>query len=450
MISLSTPRLRFAPSPTGFLHIGNTRAALFNFLYAKKHKGAFILRLDDTDKERSKQEYIDAIHRDLAWLGIEPRDVYQQSKRFDLYNAAVEKLKNDGRLYPCYETAEDLDMKRKLQLARKEPPLYDRESLRLTPDQIQRFEAEGRRPHWRFKLADEAIEWEDLIRGPVHFEGKSLSDPVLMREDGSLLYSLASVVDDIDMGITHIIRGEDHVTNTATHVQLFKALGHDPSHIHFAHTSLLVDASGQGFSKRMGSLSLNTLKEQGIQPQAICALLARLGSSLPIEPIDSLDALAETFDFSTLSRAPSKFDKAELDILNSKILHHMSFESIKDQLPPWMNETRWSLLSCNIDTIQAIEAWADVFQENTLFLHLLEEEDKAFIQIALDHLPKDPIDEETWGQWTASLKEITGRKGKALFMPLRLALTGKKHGPEMRLILPCLGRKVIEQRLTIY
>lgn len=442
--------VRFAPSPTGFLHVGNIRAALFNYLFTKKNKGKYILRIDDTDKLRSKQEYIDEIINDLNWLGIIPDETYNQSQRFHLYEDAINKLKNDGRLYPCYETPEEIDIKRKLQISRKEAPVYDRESLNISIEKKEKFEKEGRKPHWRFKLNDEEIKWNDLIRGPVHFDAMSLSDPVLIREDGTLLYSLASVVDDIDLGITHIVRGEDHVSNTATHVQLFKALGKNPSEILFAHTSLMVDSSGQGFSKRISSLSVGTLKKEGIQKESIKSHLARLGTSLPIEPILDDSILIESFDFSSLSRAPSKFSKEELISINTKILHLISFDTIKDQLPKWVNEDMWNLLSKNIERIEDLNSWEDTFKSDKTFENILTKEEIDTLKKFKEYIFDEEINEETWKKWTDILKEKTGIKGKKLFMTLRKAITGKEHGPEMKIILTKVPIEFIKKRLLTF
>lgn len=434
-----TVRVRFAPSPTGYLHIGNARAALINYLFTKSHKGEFILRLDDTDKERSSEEYAKAIQENLNWLGLHYDFFFKQSERSDRYNDVINNLKQQGRLYPCYETPEELEFKRKRQLGRGKPPLYDQSSLKLTQEQIRNFEREGRVPHWRFLLNKEKIQWHDLIRENVAFDPQSLSDPVLIRADGVLLYSLASVIDDIDYGITHIIRGEDHVTNTATQLQLFEALGKNPQEFSFAHTTLLVDTSGHGFSKRLGGPSLQNLAD--IEPMAINSLLARIGTSLPIEPHLTLEELIQTFDLRTFSRTPPKFDLKELQHLNRKLLHITPFSMIQKKAPYWLTQEIWDVLKGNIDYTKDLEHWHHVlFGDITL-----KNCDPNLIKIALEHLPKEPWTTDTWQQWAEQLKNLTNLKGKNLF--LRLALTGLEHGPEMKKLLPLIGYKRVKKRL---
>ena len=439
-------RVRFAPSPTGYLHIGNARACLINYLFALKHQGDLILRIDDTDKERSLKEYEDAIFKDLEWLGISWSKTFRQSERFDRYNAVIEELKKLGHLYPCFETPEELDFKRKRQLARKEPPIYDRASLSLTIEQKEAYIKEGRTPHWRFKLKDGQISWKDLVRGDVHFQASTLSDPVLIRGDGVLLYSLASVIDDVDTNITHIIRGEDHVTNTATQIQIFEALGYDVSKLTFAHTTLLTDASGQGFSKRLGSLSLGNLRSDGINPMAINSLLARLGTSLPVEPLFSLKELSDGFDLSTFSRTPPKFDVKELELLNQKMLHLLSFEDVKEQLPSWCTKELWDVLKSDLHHLQDINAWENIVC-GELQEFIFTEDQKTYLAEALIFLPKSPWDNTTWKNWTDAIKASTGKKGRELFMPLRLALTGREHGPEMKELLVFIGYEKVLKRL---
>ncbi|MBX9804616.1 MAG: glutamate--tRNA ligase [Alphaproteobacteria bacterium] len=444
-------RVRFAPSPTGLLHIGNARAALINWLFARHHalKGedaSFLFRLDDTDLERSDPVYAKAIEEDLAWLGLTHDRFARQSDRFGEYDKAVEHLKTSGRLYPCYETPEELDFKRKRQLARHEPPIYDRTGLKLTDEERQAFEAEGRRPHWRFKLLPEAIHWDDLIRGPNDFHGSHLSDPVLVRGDGAYLYTLTSVVDDIDFGITHIIRGEDHVTNTAVQIQLFTALGGDISKMHFAHSTLLVDVNGASLSKRLGSLSLASLRESGLEPMSINSFLARLGTSMPIEPHLTLDELAENFTLSIFSRTAPHFDQAELGTINHKLLQMTPFERVRDRLKvisPSLNEPFWNVIRGNLKTIQEAKDWEPIISGGMTPII----EDQNYLNQALSCLPGEPWNTETWGIWTNQLKEMTGRKGKELFMPLRQAITGMDHGPEMKELLPLIGYTKIKERL---
>jgi glutamyl-tRNA synthetase len=443
-------RVRFAPSPTGLLHIGNARAALINWLFARHEvlagrQATFLFRLDDTDGERSDPLYAKAIEEDLAWLGFTYDSCARQSDRFDRYHQALEQLKISGRLYPCYETPEELEFKRKRQLARHEPPLYDRSALNLTDQERRTLEREGRRPYWRFRLLPEPIHWDDLIRGPNDFDGNNLSDPVLIRADGAYLYTLTSVVDDIDFGITHIIRGEDHVTNTAVQIQLFAALGGDLTVLHFAHTTLLLDVSGGGLSKRLGSLSLGTLRESGIEPMAINSLLARLGTSLPVEPHLTLDELAANFDLSIFSRTAPRFDPADLDTLNHKLLQMMPYSWVQKRLPQdtLVTEVLWPLIRGNVQTIEEAVHWGHICAGTiTPFI-----EDRAYLAQALACLPEEPWDATSWAQWTGEIKKATGRKGKDLFMPLRQALTGMDHGPEMKDILPLIGHAKVADRL---
>lgn len=444
-------RVRFAPSPTGLLHIGNARAALINWLFARHHalkgeEATFLLRLDDTDLERSDPVYAKAIEEDLAWLGLIHDQFARQSDRFDRYDQAVAELKASGRLYPCYETPEELDFKRKRQLVRHEPPIYDRTALKLTEEERRAFEAKGLQPHWRFKLLPEAIHWDDLIRGPNDFHGSHLSDPVLIRADGAYLYTLTSVVDDIDFGITHIIRGEDHVTNTAVQIQLFAALRGDVTHLRFAHSTLLVDANGSSLSKRLGSLSLATLRESGLEPMAINSLIARLGTSLPIEPHLTLDELAQNFTLSIFSRTAPRFDPTELENLNHKLLQIMSYDRVQNRLKeiaPSLTEALWNVIRGNLHTLEEAGQWEPICAGHITPLI----EDRDYLVLALSCLPGEPWDVTTWGLWTGKLKELTGRKGKELFMPLRQAITGMDHGPEMKELLPLIGYEKVVERL---
>lgn len=444
-------RVRFAPSPTGLLHIGNSRAALINWLFARHHtlkgqEATFLYRLDDTDLERNDPMYEKAIGEDLAWLGLTHDQFAKQSDRFDRYDRAVEILKASGRLYPCYETPEELEFKRKRQLARHEPPIYDRTALKLTDEERRAFEAEGRVPHWRFKLLPEPIHWDDLIRGPNNFHGSHLSDPVLIRADGAYLYTLTSVVDDIEFEITHIIRGEDHVTNTAVQIQLFAALGGDVTRLHFGHFTLLLDVNGGSLSKRLGSLSLATLRESGLEPMAINSLIARLGTSLPVEPHLTLDELAENFTLSIFSRAAPRFDPADLETINHKLLQLMSYDQIEKHLKeiaPSMTETLWMVIRGNLRTISEAAQWESICSGDITPII----EDREYLAQALACLPSESWDTLTWGAWTSKLKEITGRKGKELFMPLRQAITGVDHGPEMKDLLPLIGYSKVVERL---
>ena len=444
-------RVRFAPSPTGMLHIGNARAALLNWLLARHYslKGeetTFLLRQDDTDIERSDPKFAKAIKEDLAWLGISHDQFVKQSDRFDRYHNAMEQLKEMGRVYPCYETPEELDYKRKRQLSRHEPPIYDRTGLKLTPEERLAFEAEGRKPHWRFRLLPDPIKWDDLVRGANEFQGSHLSDPVLIREDGGYLYTLPSVVDDIDMGITHIIRGEDHVTNTAVQIQLFEALGADTTRLHFGHFTLFVDVNGASLSKRLGSLGLSSFREAGLEPMAINSLIARLGTSLPIEPHLTLDELATDFTLSIFSRTPPRFDPVELDNLNHKLLQITPYDHVKDRLSsiaPSLTEPVWNVIRGNLHTLSEASEW-----ESICWGHINPiGEDQTYLALALDCLPPEPWDVDTWGAWTGKLKELSGRKGKELFMPLRQAITGMSHGPEMKELLPLIGHQKVLERL---
>lgn len=439
---------RFAPSPTGRLHVGNIRTAIHNWMLAKKHGGRFLLRIDDTDAERSREEYVEAIRADLAWLGIETEGEERQSARLDRYEAAFAVLKAAGRVYPCYETAQELDLKRKVLLGRGLPPIYDRGALDLSDDQRAAKEAEGIAPHWRFKLDHgEPIEWTDGIRGAQKFDAAQLSDPVVRRADGSWLYMVPSAVDDVDMDVTHVLRGEDHVSNTAVQIQIFTALyaaGFAAAKPlpEFAHEALLVGNEGK-LSKRLGSLGCDAFREKGIEPEALIALLARLGTSQPVEPIVDRSVLIESFDLSTFGRAPAKFDDLELERLNTAIVHHMEFDDVSHRLPAGMDEAGWHAVRPNLSTVhEAIELWRLV----TGPIDQLEfsAEDRAYLAEAARqlHWGNDP-----WHALTAALKDSTGRKGKPLFLPLRQALTGMDHGPDMGELLPLIGEAEARARL---
>ncbi|MGE4252707.1 MAG: glutamate--tRNA ligase [Parvibaculaceae bacterium] len=438
-----TPILRFAPSPTGRIHIGNSRTAILNWLFARKSGGRFVLRYDDTDLERSKQEFAEGIAQDLDWLGIVPDRVEYQSKRFDAYRAAAESLKAAGRLYPCYETADELERRRKRQLARHQPPVYDRAALKLTPEERQALEAQGRTPHWRFKLEHRVVEWTDLIRGPQHIDTTNLSDPVLVREDGTYLYTLPSVVDDIDFGITHVIRGEDHVVNTAVQIELFEALGGQAPD--FAHHSLLTGADGQGLSKRLGSLSIASLREQGLEAMAVVSHAALLGTSDSIHPCADYRELIDGFDLHKLSRAPARFDETELRGLNARLLHMLPYGAVKDRLA-FGDEAFWLAVRGNLSTLADAQNWHEIIAGT--MTPVIAAEDRDFVTAAARLLPTAPWAADTWKTWTEAVKAETGRKGKALFMPLRLALTGLDHGPELALLLPLIGRGRAVERLS--
>lgn len=436
------PVVRFAPSPTGHLHVGNLRTAIINALFAQKTGGRFLLRLDDTDQARSREEYADGIRRDLAWLGIKIDGEERQSARFSAYEAAFEKLRAAGRVYPCYETAEELEIRRKIQLTRGLPPVYDRAALKLTEADRAKLESEGRRPHWRFKLETSArIEFTDLVQGSVSIDPASLSDPVVRREDGSWLYMLPSVVDDIDMSITHVVRGQDHLTNSAVQIQMFEALGATAPTL--AHLALLSTKSGE-LSKRLGSAGVEHYRQLGVEPITLIAYLARLGTSLPIEPVTDSAVLVETFEWSRFNKANALFDEADLIALNTKILHQLDFEAVKNRLPEGMTAEDWLLLRGNIDRLDDVASvWQIITGPITPII-----EDVEFIETAKAVLDALPWADDIWKRWTSVLKERTGRKGKDLFLPLRLALTGQPHGPEMAPLLVRIGREAALERLT--
>ena len=446
---MTAPIVRFAPSPTGKLHVGNVRTALINWLFAKGQGGTFILRVDDTDTERSTPAYESAIKEDLTWLGLIWGDTFKQSQRFDKYDVAADKLRAMGLLYACYETADELDRQRKLQRARGKPPIYNRAALDLSDDDKAKLEAEGRKPHWRFKLSGERIVWTDLVRGEQTIDTSSLSDPVLIRADGSYLYTLPSCVDDIEAGITHVVRGEDHVTNSGAQIEIFKALGGAAPAM--AHTPLLVGADGSGLSKRLGSLGMETLRDRGIEPLAICSLLAKLGTSDNVELRPSLDVLADEFDFGKIGRSPARFDESDLNNINAAITHQMSFQEARTRLeaidPKAANEAFWLLVRENCQRVEDAARFVPVaFGE---IEPIIDIEDRDFIATAARLLPEGELDAETWGPWTAALKAETGRKGKGQFMPLRKALTGMERGPSVGDMLVLMGRDKALSRLSV-
>lgn len=439
--------VRFAPSPTGELHVGNARAALLNFLFARKHGGKFMLRMDDTDDERSTAEFAAGIEADLAWLGLRHDIFARQSDRLAAYEAAAEKLKQAGRLYPAYESAAELDRRRKRQLARGLPPAYDRAALKLTAEERAALEAEGRKPHWRFRLDHEHTNFEDMIQGHVEVDGASLSDPVLIREDGRFLYTLPSIVDDIDFAISHVIRGADHITNTGVQIQIIRALGAVPPL--FAHYSLLNGPDGKPLSKRNDAArySLRALREAGFEPMALNSLLARLGTSDAVEASLSLDELAAHFDISRLGRSDIRFDPAELARVNAACLHLMPYADAKPRLATLscdIGEAFWEAVKPNLALFAEAADWARVV-EGPLEPVI---EDMGFAAAAAAALPPEPWGPETWGLWTETVKAATGAKGKALFMPLRLALTALPHGPELKNLLPLIGRDRAKARLS--
>lgn len=436
---------RFAPSPTGYIHVGNLRTALMNYLIARKAGGTFILRIDDTDADRSKQEYVDAIQQDLEWLGITWDRIERQSERFDRYEEAAQNLRDMGRFYECFETPVELDLKRKKQLNMGKPPVYDRAMYTMSDAEKAEIKQERGQGHWRFLLDQERIEWTDGILGDLSIDAASVSDPVLIRGDGQMLYTLASVVDDTDMGVTNVVRGSDHVTNTATQIQIIRALGGTvPS---FAHHSLLTGPQGEALSKRLGTLSLRDLREAGVEPMALLSMMARLGSSDPIELRSTMAELVDGFEVSHFGPAPTKFDEQDLYPLTGRILHDLPLADVASDLaaagvPGELAEQFWEVTRQNITTRKEIAVWWELFANGAD--PVIDEEDAEFVAQAMALLPVGPLDAQTWGIWTKAVKEATGRKGRGLFMPLRKALTGQSHGPDMGAVLPLL--QVIKAR----
>lgn len=442
---------RFAPSPTGFLHVGNARTALFAWFAARAAGGRFILRIDDTDTGRGSAAHEAAIIEDLRWLGLDWDDFFRQSDRRAAHDAALDRLKQDGRLYPCWETPEELAQRRRLAIERGQPPVYDRAALRLSPEERARRLAAGDPPHWRFRLADGEITWTDRVRGTVRFRSADLSDPVLLRADGTPLYHIGSVVDDIASGVTLVIRGEDHVANTAVHIQLFEALGARPPE--FAHLPLLVDAAGEGISKRLGGSALRDLRDgEGIEPMAVASLLATIGTAEPVAAHADLNALVARFNFERIGRAPPRYDPAELLRLNAALLHATPFAAVRERLVAMglgeIDEAGWTALRPNLARLRDIADWWRIVTGPVALASGVDEHDRALIGRALALLPPEPWDDTTWQGWTAALSAETGRRGRRLFLPLRLALTGRDHGPEMRALLPLLGRERAAARLA--
>jgi glutamyl-tRNA synthetase len=428
---------RFAPSPTGRLHVGNIRTALHNFLFARKNGGSFLLRIDDTDRERSTLDFDEAIRNDLDWLGLKPDRIVRQSERFALYDREFEKLRAAGRVYDCYEAPEELELRRKVLLGRGLPPVYERRAEDAPVP-------EGRAPHWRFRLDHGSpISWKDLIRGEQKFDPKLLSDPVVRREDGSWLYLLPSVIDDVNLGATHVVRGEDHVSNSAAQIQMFEALGADPPQ--FAHEALLVAAEGK-LSKRLGSYGVEHVREEGIEPLALLDVLARIGTSLPVEPLTSLDALAESFDFATLGRAPAHFDPHEVELINARLLHGLDFAVVAQRLPAGAREEDWLALRGNIERLGDIESWLTVLHGD-LDPPELGHDERLFADHAASVAERLDWSAEPWRALTEELKQTTGKRGRELFHPLRLALTGRESGPDMARLLAVMGKDRAVRRL---
>ncbi len=457
MAEISKITVRFAPSPTGRLHIGNLRPALFNWLFATQHNGQFVLRLDDTDVERSTEEFAHAIVDDLAWTGIHPHLTVKQSDRFALYDQAAQKLRQAGLLYPCYESAEEVDRRRKRLMARGLPPVYDRAALKLSEEEKREFDARGQKPHWRFLLPNFAetpfetqrtdVHFNDLIRGEQTVDLASMSDPVLIRADGTYLYTLPSVVDDIDLGISHVIRGGDHIANTGVQIAIFEALEAAPPM--FGHHNLLQDASGGGLSKRLGSFSLGSLKDDGFEPMAVNSLAVLTGTSQTVVACATMDELAGIFDIATASKSDARFDLAGLQSLNERLLHVLPYDQAAPRLAALgadHGEAFWNAVRENLQTFSDVEQWAAVIKGEFAVIEL-PAEDTEYLGKAKELLPDGTWDEDTWKDWTSALKEATGRKGRALFMPLRKALTGLDHGPELAGLLPLIGREETLRRL---
>ena len=435
---------RFAPSPTGLLHLGNIRTALINWLYARTHNGKFILRIDDTDQERSKDEYISKIKYDLEWLGIDYDDTFNQSSRFERYREQFEKLKADGRIYPCYETPEELERKRKLQMASGGKQVYDRSSLSLTDEEKRAYEDDGRKPHWRFLLQTERLKWNDLLKGELDIDLTSLSDPVLFREDGVPLYTFSSAVDDIDYNISNVIRGDDHTSNTAVQIEIINAI--DKNRITFAHHALLKASSGDKLSKRDNVISIDSFRKSNLEPLAILSLLATIGTSQSIELKDSVNQIISEFKLETISTSPGRIEIDVLNALNKKQVQKLNFDEVSERLKnidEKIDEKFWNTIRSNLETVEGVKQWSDIVFDSKL----IEAEDKEYIKSAMELIPDDPWDENTWELWTSAIKEKTGRKGKELFLPLREAFTGMSHGPEMKLLIQLIGREKILERV---
>ena len=443
---MSNVKVRFAPSPTGNLHVGNLRTALVNYLFARSKGGHFMLRIDDTDTERSTAAFEASIRTDLEWMGMNHDSGDRQSERLGQYDAALQRLLADGRAYACYETPEELALKRKAQLSAGRPPVYDRAALKLSEDQKAAFEADGRRPHFRFLLNDAEVAWHDMVRGDVAYHMSSLSDPVLFREDGRVIYTMASVVDDIDHAITHIIRGEDHVTNSAAQIQLFEALGARAPEM--GHVALLAGADGEGLSKRLGSLSIGQLRDEGMQPVAIASLLARIGTADPVVPQPALGEIIDGFDLSRFGRATAKFDPAELAQINARVIQQLDFATVEVELAAagvGGGEPFWQAVRDNLGIVAEAADWWSVCTAPVT--PVIEAEAQAVTNAAAELLPDGDLPAEIWGDWTSAIATATGVKGRGLFMPLRLALTGRQKGPEIAPLLSFMGRARVIERL---
>lgn len=437
--------LRFAPSPTGLLHVGNARIALLNYLYAKSKNIEFILRIDDTDKERSETKYVDAIKSDLRWLGIEYDDLFFQSNRMKNYSLACELLKNKGKLYACYETPEELELKKKIQLKTGKPPIYDRSSLQLSKKEIKNFESEGRKPHWRLFLDETTIEWDDYIHKKIRFDKLSISDPILIRSDNTPLFTLTSVIDDIDYKISNILRGDDHITNTAAQIKLFQYLDADIPN--FGHFPLMMGSRGESMSKRLNSFSLKDIRNKKINPDVLNTLLAKIGTSLNFEEIKNIEILKEEFDFSNFSKNSIYFNFDDLYRLNNKFIRAMSFNQIKKLVNENFSEEFWEAIKLNIESLEDISFWLDIVYKKKTAVNI-NEKYRDVIKIARLNLPKE-INSNTWSIWTKMISKLSGKKGKEIFLPLRFLLTGLNSGPEMNLIIPLFDREEILRRLNV-
>ena len=439
--------LRFAPSPTGYLHLGNARTLLLNALIARKVGGRFVLRIDDTDADRVQEEFVDAIREDLAWLGLAPDLEVRQSERGALYQAAFARL--GERVYPAYETEEELDRARRLARASGHPPVYDRAAMRMTSEKRAAFEAEGRSPHWRFRLTGGRVGWSDGVRGAQEIDLSSLSDPVIRRDDGTFLYVFTSVVDDIDLGITDIVRGEDHVANSAVQLDIFQALGAAAPRL--AHHNLLTTADGAGLSKRQGSLSLRTLRAEGVEALAVAAYATLIGSAESVRPVANLNALADLIDLGRLSRAPARVDPDELAALSARTVHLFDHDTVAARLAALGvggGAAFWETVRGNLATLGEAADWWAITTQDEPFEALSSAEDRSLLAEAARLLPPEPWNDTTWKRWTSDVSAATGRKGRALFAPLRLALTDRTGGPELARLLPFIGYTRAFRRLT--
>ncbi len=438
--------LRFAPSPTGLLHVGNLRTAIINWLFAKKHDYDFLLRIDDTDDTRSKKEYVDFIEEDLKWIGLEWSLKYAQSDRLGAYDDAFNYLKSNNLIYRCFETDEELSLKRARQRSAGLPPVYDRSSLRISKDKIIQYESEGRSSYWRLKLPDKPIIWKDKIYGEVRFDSKSYSDPVIIRADGRYLYTITSVVDDIYSKVSNIIRGSDHLTNSGIQIYLFQALGSKAPN--FFHHSLMTSADGEPLSKRIGSLSIRGIRESGIEPEVLLNYLTFVGDITNQSEFYEISELAKNFDAQKLSKSNAPFDERLLKEVNSGFLQQQNYDFFKKksdllglkQVP----KEFWGAVKNNIKVFDEIKDWTEVIYGNIQPVI----DDPEYINLALNLIPEVDFNELSWQNWTETIKEKSGRKGKKLFMPLRLSITGKDFGPEMAKLLPLIGKEKTLSRLN--